>query len=40
MARVSKHGNEGQFQFIPDYTEFMDYTHEFASGPAVETQLS
>ena len=28
---VSKHGNEEHCQFIPDYT------HEFASGPAVET---
>ena len=31
---VSKHENEEQCQFIPDYT------HEFASGLAVETQLS
>ena len=31
---VSKHGNKEQCQFIPDCT------HVFASGPAVETQLS
>ena len=30
---VSNHGNEEQCQFIPDYT------HKFASGPAVETEF-
>ena len=31
---VSKHDNEEQYKFIPDYSQ------DFASGPAVETQLS
>ena len=35
---VSKHGNKEQCQFIPDCTVIC--THVFASGPAVETQLS
>ena len=35
---VSKHENEEQCQIILVY--FPDYSHDFASGPVVETQLS
>ena len=31
---VSKHGNQEQYQIIPNYS------HDFASGPAVETKLN